>query len=77
MANPQKIAPPTKYGGNTVECQAETIPTEKSQLTVVCTDTTNGVATQTVTTTQSYPPGPGTIPPAVTTTTTVGKALPQ
>jgi hypothetical protein len=41
------------------------------------TETHNGVAVETVTTTQAYPPGTSTIPPTVTTTTSTHKVEPQ
>ena len=44
MANPWNTAPATKYGGKIVECQPGTKPKAKSKLTIVCTDTTSGVA---------------------------------
>ena len=43
IAKPEKIAPATKYGGNTVVCQPGITDTAKSKLTMVCTDTTSGV----------------------------------
>src|SRR5438132_14191133 len=44
MAKPEKMAPATKYGGNTVSCQPGTTPVAKSALTTECTETTSGVA---------------------------------
>ena len=38
------MAPATKYGGKTVECQPGTMATAKSKLTTVWTETTSGVA---------------------------------
>src|SRR5512146_1828736 len=44
MATPDRIAPATKYGGNSVECQPGTIDTAKSHDTTLWTETTSGVA---------------------------------
>src|ERR1700743_2077209 len=44
IANPEKIAPATKYGGKIVVCQPGTCDTAKSNDTTLCTDNTNGVA---------------------------------
>src|SRR5690554_6579992 len=44
MANPENTAPATKYGGNTVLCQPGTTDVAKSNDTIVCTESTNGVA---------------------------------
>ena len=44
MANPEKIAPATKNGGKIVECQPGKIAIVKSKDTIVCTETTSGVA---------------------------------
>src|ERR1043165_9623777 len=44
IAKPEKIAPATKYGGKIVECHPGSKLAEKSKLTIVCTDTTSGVA---------------------------------
>ena len=44
MANPEKIAPATKYGGNTVVCHPGSSETAKSIDTIECTDRTSGVA---------------------------------
>src|SRR5262245_53826380 len=43
MANPAKMAPATKNGGKMVACHIGTIPTEKSNDTIVCTLKTSGV----------------------------------
>ena len=43
MANPEKIAPATKYGGKIVVCQPGTTEVAKSKLTIVCTESTSGV----------------------------------
>src|SRR5512143_1481425 len=44
IAKPEKMAPATKYGGKIVVCQPGMTEVAKSQLTIVCTDTTSGVA---------------------------------
>ena len=44
MAKPEKIAPATKYGGNIVVCHPGTTEVAKSKLTIVCTESTSGVA---------------------------------
>ena len=44
MANPEKIAPATKYGGKMVVCQPGITDVAKSNDTIVCTESTNGVA---------------------------------
>ena len=44
MAMPEKIAPATKYGGKIVACQPGITAVAKSQLTMVWTETTSGVA---------------------------------
>ena len=44
MANPEKIAPATKYGGNIVVCHPGITEVGKSKLTIVCTESTSGVA---------------------------------
>ena len=43
MANPEKIAPATKYGGKIVVCQPGITDVAKSKDTMVCTDNTSGV----------------------------------
>ena len=43
IANPEKIAPATKYGGKIVVCQPGTTDVAKSKDTIVCTDNTSGV----------------------------------
>ena len=43
MANPEKIAPATKYGGKMVVCHPGTIDVAKSKDTIVCTESTSGV----------------------------------
>src|SRR5687768_8834215 len=43
MANPEKIAPATKYGGKIVVCQPGTTDVAKSMDTMVWTDNTSGV----------------------------------
>ncbi len=43
MANPEKIAPATKYGGKIVLCQPGRRLVAKSVLTTLCTDRTSGV----------------------------------
>src|SRR5437588_597880 len=45
MANPEKIAPATKYGGNIVVCQPGSSEVAKSIDTIVCTESTSGVET--------------------------------
>src|SRR5436309_15062021 len=42
-AKPEKIAPATKYGGKMVVCQPGITEVAKSNETMVCTDSTNGV----------------------------------
>ena len=44
MANPEKIAPATKYGGKIVVCQPGSCETAKSKETTLCTESTSGVA---------------------------------
>ena len=44
MAKPENMAPATTYGGISVTCQPGTRETAKSRPTMLCTDTTNGVA---------------------------------
>ena len=44
IANPENTAPATKYGGKMVVCQPGTIEVAKSKDTIVCTESTNGVA---------------------------------
>ena len=44
MANPEKMAPATKYGGKTVSCQAGISEMAKSELTTEWTEITSGVA---------------------------------
>jgi hypothetical protein len=44
IANPEKIAPATKYGGKMVVCHPGITETAKSKDTMVCTDRTSGVA---------------------------------
>ena len=44
MAKPEKIAPATKYGGKIVVCQPGITEVAKSNDTIVCTESTNGVA---------------------------------
>src|SRR5436309_8020907 len=44
MAKPEKIAPATKYGGNIVVCQPGITDVAKSKDTIVCTESTSGVA---------------------------------
>ena len=44
IAQPEKIAPATKYGAKIVACQPGTIATAKSQETTECTESTSGVA---------------------------------
>ena len=43
MANPENIAPATKYGGKMVVCHPGTMDVAKSKDTIVCTDNTSGV----------------------------------
>ena len=42
-AMPLKMAPATKYGPKMVECHIGTIAIEKSNDTIVCTDTATGM----------------------------------
>ena len=44
MAKPEKIAPSTKKGANSVECQPGTKAIAKSHDTTLCTESTKGVA---------------------------------
>jgi hypothetical protein len=44
IANPEKIAPATKYGGKIVVCQPGRMETAKSIETTECTESTSGVA---------------------------------
>ena len=44
MAKPEKMAPSTKKGANSVECQPGTSAMAKSNDTTLCTDSTSGVA---------------------------------
>ena len=44
IANPENIAPATKYGGKIVVCQPGITEVAKSMDTIVCTDSTSGVA---------------------------------
>ena len=44
IAKPEKIAPATKYGGKIVECQPGFTEVAKSIDTIVCTESTSGVA---------------------------------
>src|SRR5690606_1974300 len=44
IANPEKIAPATKYGGKIVVCQPGITDVAKSKDTIVCTESTRGVA---------------------------------
>ena len=44
IANPEKIAPATKYGGNMVVCHPGITDVAKSKDTMVCTESTSGVA---------------------------------
>src|SRR5690554_7037366 len=44
IANPEKIAPATKYGGRIVVCHPGITDVAKSNDTMVCTESTNGVA---------------------------------
>ena len=43
IANPEKIAPATKYGGKIVVCQPGTWLVAKSKETTECTESTRGV----------------------------------
>ena len=43
IAKPEKMAPATKYGGNSVACHPGSSDTAKSKDTTVCTDSTSGV----------------------------------
>ena len=44
IANPENTAPATKYGGNIVVCHPGITEVAKSKDTMVCTESTNGVA---------------------------------
>jgi hypothetical protein len=44
MAKPEKIAPATKYGGKMVVCHPGITDVAKSKDTMVCTESTKGVA---------------------------------
>ena len=44
IANPENTAPATKYGGKIVVCHPGTIEVAKSIDTIVCTESTSGVA---------------------------------
>ena len=44
MANPEKTAPATKYGGKIVVCQPGITDVAKSKDTIECTENTSGVA---------------------------------
>ena len=44
IANPEKIAPATKYRGKIVVCHPGITEVAKSKDTIVCTDNTKGVA---------------------------------
>jgi len=44
IANPEKMAPATKYGGKIVVCQPGSWLTAKSKDTTECTESTSGVA---------------------------------
>ena len=44
IAKPEKIAPATKYGGKIVVCHPGITEVAKSKDTMVCTESTNGVA---------------------------------
>ena len=44
IANPEKIAPATKYGGKIVVCHPGITDVAKSMDTIECTENTNGVA---------------------------------
>jgi hypothetical protein len=43
IAKPENIAPATKYGGKIVVCHPGITDVAKSKLTMVCTESTNGV----------------------------------
>src|SRR5690606_30757451 len=43
IANPEKIAPATKYGGKIVVCHPGITEVAKSMDTIVCTESTSGV----------------------------------
>src|SRR6185295_2210802 len=43
IANPEKMAPATKYGGKIVVCHPGTTDVAKSKDTIVCTESTSGV----------------------------------
>src|ERR1700730_15677356 len=43
MANPEKMAPATKYGGKMVVCQPGTMDVAQSKDTMVCTDSISAV----------------------------------
>ena len=44
IANPEKIAPATKYGGKIVVCHPGITDVAKSMDTIECTENTKGVA---------------------------------
>ena len=44
MAKPEKMAPSTKKGAKSVECQPGTRAMAKSKDTTLCTESTRGVA---------------------------------
>ena len=44
IANPENTAPATKYGGKIVVCHPGITEVAKSKLTIVCTESTRGVA---------------------------------
>ena len=44
MAKPEKMAPSTKKGANSVECHPGTSAIAKSNDTTLCTERTSGVA---------------------------------
>ena len=44
IANPENTAPATKYGGKIVVCQPGITEVAKSKDTIVCTESTSGVA---------------------------------
>ena len=44
ITNPEKIAPATKYGGKIVVCHPGITEVAKSNDTIVCTESTSGVA---------------------------------
>ena len=44
IAKPEKMAPSTKNGANSVECQPGTRAIAKSKDTTLCTESTSGVA---------------------------------